>query len=386
MAKINRRTALLTLGGGSALVLGAGGLWAATRNPAKALEPWRAAQSGDWPDHRLRVFAHAILAPSPMNMQPWRIRLVGDDAASLFCDPKSLLPASDPFDRQTTIGFGAFIEIARIAAAEQGLNLDVSAFPEGPALPNLDQRPVAHIKFTTAASVKKDKLYPAIKERSTNRANYDTDAQLTSTDLDALRAQAVPGTEIDATASRDRVSLLRTICIDALVAEAATDAIWDQQISHTRIGRKEIEAQPDGIDIAGPGPELFQSLGLLNRQMLKKRTSAAARSAINAGAEAAATAMAFAWVVTPSNSRDDQLAAGAAFVRLHLEAAARRIALHPISAPLQEIPQLASSRSAVNDAIRRSEDRKIQMFVRLGKSAEAPHSPRWPLESRLVNA
>ena len=386
MAQINRRTALYTLGGGTALILGAGGLWAATRAPAKALEPWRLAETGAWPDPRLRIFAHAILAPSPMNMQPWRIRLDGDNGATLFCDPASLLPASDPFDRQTTIGFGAFIETARIAAAEQGLRLESTPFPEGPALPNLDQRPIARLSFALDAGLKKDPLFAAIHKRTTNRGKYDTDAQLTSTDIDALRAQAVAGTGIDATASRDRVSLLRAVCTDALVAEAATDAIWAQQISHTRIGRDEIEARPDGIDIAGAGPEAAKALGLLNRQMLEKRSSAAARAAINGSVEAAATAMAFAWVVTPSNSREDQLAAGAAFVRMHLEAAARGIALHPISAPLQEVPQLASSRAALSDAIRRSGDGKIQMFVRLGKAAAASHSPRWPLEARLLQS
>jgi len=386
MAQINRRTALYTLGGGTALILGAGGLWAATRAPAKALEPWRLAETGAWPDPRLRIFAHAILAPSPMNMQPWRIRLDGADGATLFCDPNSLLPASDPFDRQSTIGFGAFIEVARIAAAEQGLHVDVAAFPEGPALPNLDQRPIARLNFTTNVSVAKDKLYSAIRKRSTNRAKYDTDAQLSSTELDALRAQAVAGTEIDATASRDRVSELRTVCIDALAAEAATDAIWAQQISHTRIGRKEIETQPDGIDIAGPGPEAAQALGLLSRAMLEKRPSAAGRAAIHAAIEAAGTSMAFAWVTTPANSREDQLAAGAAYVRMHLEAAARGIALQPISAPLQEVPQLASSRTALSDAIRRSDDAKIQMFVRMGKAPAAAHAPRWPLDARLVKA
>lgn len=386
MAQINRRTALYTLGGGTALILGAGGLWAATRAPAKALEPWRLAETGNWPDPRLRAFAHAILAPSPMNMQPWRIRLDGDHGATLFCAPASLLPASDPFDRQTTIGFGAFIETARIAAAEQGQRLNVTPFPEGPALPNLDQRPIARLSFALDAGIKKDPLFAAIQKRVTNRGQYDTDVQLTSTELDALRGQAVAGTEIDATASRDRVSLLRAVCTDALVAEAATDAIWAQQISHTRIGRKEIEAHPDGIDIAGAGPEAAKALGFLNRQMLEKRSSAAGRAAISSSVEAAATAMAFAWVVTPSNSREDQLAAGAAFVRMHLEAAARGIALHPISAPLQELPQLASSRGALGDAIRRSDDRKIHMFVRLGKAAAAQHSPRWPLEARLLQS
>ena len=50
------------------------------------LLPWSAA-GADHADPRIAAMAWAVLAPSAHNRQPWALRLVGEDAALLFCDP-----------------------------------------------------------------------------------------------------------------------------------------------------------------------------------------------------------------------------------------------------------------------------------------------------------
>jgi hypothetical protein len=64
--------------------------------------------------------AFAILAPSVSNLQPWLVELPRDDMLVLRCDLKCRLPDSDPGDRMTTISLGGFLELLRMAAAEQG--------------------------------------------------------------------------------------------------------------------------------------------------------------------------------------------------------------------------------------------------------------------------
>src|SRR4249920_3795682 len=101
---VERRTVLLGIGGGAALVA-AGGTWRVLRKPDRALGPWRTL---DQPvaDVRLDAFRHAILAPNPHNRQPWLIRLEGPDAALISCNLAKRLEETDPFDRQIVIGFG----------------------------------------------------------------------------------------------------------------------------------------------------------------------------------------------------------------------------------------------------------------------------------------
>ena len=46
----------------------------------------------------------------------------------LFCDLDRRLPVTDPQDRQITIGLGAFLELMRMAAAQDGLRADIALF------------------------------------------------------------------------------------------------------------------------------------------------------------------------------------------------------------------------------------------------------------------
>ncbi|PMZ06282.1 twin-arginine translocation pathway signal protein, partial [Pseudomonas sp. FW306-02-H06C] len=69
----------------------------------------------------------------------------------LRLDPERLLPDTDPFGRQILIGSGAFLELLRMAAAEQGLAADISLFPEGQPQPKLDRRPFATIALAPVA-------------------------------------------------------------------------------------------------------------------------------------------------------------------------------------------------------------------------------------------
>ena len=118
---MSRRTFIKAVGGTGLALVGVGGTFAATRTPQRALLPWEELDNAPPADVRLDAFRHAILAPNPHNRQPWLIRLAGLDQAVIFCDLDRRLPQTDPFDRQILIGFGCFLEIARIAAARAWL-------------------------------------------------------------------------------------------------------------------------------------------------------------------------------------------------------------------------------------------------------------------------
>ena len=160
--------------GGTGLALvGAGGVFAATRTPNRALLPWEQLDGAPPADVRLDAFRHAILAPNPHNRQPWLIQLAGQDRAVIFCDLDRRLPQTDPFDRQILIGFGCFLEIARsrrptaASYGDRAVSGRVSA-------ERLDRRPIASLRFAASGTVTKDPLFAAIPNRRSNKQPFDT--------------------------------------------------------------------------------------------------------------------------------------------------------------------------------------------------------------------
>ena len=124
-----RRNVLVLIGGGVVVAAASGAGFVALSGPStEAREPWR--RAGQYDEFRRRALSYALLAPNPHNRQPWKVRLEGEDALTLFCDLERRLPVTDPYDRQITIGCGAFLELLSIAAAQEGYRAEITPFPE----------------------------------------------------------------------------------------------------------------------------------------------------------------------------------------------------------------------------------------------------------------
>ncbi|MGB8649561.1 MAG: nitroreductase family protein [Mycobacteriales bacterium] len=83
--------------------------------------------------------AHAELAPSEHNVQPWRfVARLQDDTASvdLMLDERRRLPVVDPEDREAVLSCGAALLNLRLALAMAGSGADVELLPE-PTEPEL---------------------------------------------------------------------------------------------------------------------------------------------------------------------------------------------------------------------------------------------------------
>lgn len=186
----NRRAFLKILGGGF-IAAAAIGTWSLSRDPAAARASWATAGQMIGEDPRTRWLSWAILAPNPHNRQPWIVDLSEPDEITLFVDLDRRLPDTDPFDRQITIGLGAFLELARMAAAEDGVALAVEAFPQGFEKTSLDLRPVARMNIARGAAMA-DPLFTYAGLRRTNRTSFDLSREVSLTDLEAIAAEAMP--------------------------------------------------------------------------------------------------------------------------------------------------------------------------------------------------
>jgi nitroreductase len=383
---LSRRMVLQAAGGAGLPFVGIGGSFAVSRTPEKALQPWRAIDGPATGDIRLDALRYAILAPNPHNRQPWQIALSGTDVATLFCDLDRRLAETDPGDRQTTIGFGCFIELARIAAAERGVRMEVTWFPDGEPTDRLDRRPIAGLRFVSDPMTATDALFPFIRLRRSNKAPFDLSRPVAPEVLAGLAGQQAFGAQIVTSGEPGLVAALRGLTWSAFSIEAATRRTWLESVNLTRIGKSEIEAHPDGIAVGGPVLDALAVTGLLSRRQMARTDSMAYRSGLDLIRSAMAATPAYGWIITDGNSRRDQLAAGRAYVRMNLAATRAGLGFHPNSQSLQEYPEMADTVRDLHDLLGVGSGRRVQMLVRLGYGAPAPATPRWPLATHLVTA
>jgi hypothetical protein len=71
-----------------------------------------------------KLLETARYAPSPHNVQPWRLRILSDEAAELLIEKRRTLPKEDPTGSFIILSMGVFIEALAIVAVNSSLKLD----------------------------------------------------------------------------------------------------------------------------------------------------------------------------------------------------------------------------------------------------------------------
>jgi nitroreductase len=372
----SRRSIVIGASGTLALVC-AGLGWRVTRKPRTATRPWTFDPT-PLPDIRLDALRYAILAPNPHNRQPWMIRMVGDDIVDLSVDLDKRLPETDPFDRQIMIGFGTFIELARIAAAERGVRIEMTPFPDGEPQPRVDARPIARLRFVRDPKTPRDPLFAAILLRRSNKSVYDMSRSVSPAQL--ARVADADG----ATADPKQIAVMRETILAAVRTEYATPTKHKESVDLIRIGHAEVDANPDGVDLSGPLIETGALVGAVNRESLADPSSSAYAQGRDGLNESYGSIPALVWITTPGNTRADQLEAGRRYVRANLRATALGLAMHPMSQSLQEYAEVAAQFAAIHRQCGAPDGARVQMLARIGYAAPTDPAPRRPLESHMI--
>lgn len=374
---LTRRKTLALIGGGVVLAATATTM-TLTKAPEKALAPWAAA--GQYDDPRMRALSWAILAPNPHNRQPWIADLGTPDEITLYVDTNRLLPHTDPFNRQITIGLGCFLETLRMAAAEEGRGTQISLFPEGEDPQALDQRPVARIRF--AGSADPDPLFAHVLARRSNKEPYDITRAVPDQALTQLNS-SVRHSRIASSNAPDHVADMRQLSHNALRIEVETPHTYKESVDLFRIGRREVDANPDGIDFTGPLFEAMHRTGLMTREAALDTSSMMFSEGLKAVLANTDTAMAHVWIATQGNSRSDQIRAGYDWMRLNLATTALGLSIQPLSQALQEYPEMAELYAEIHERLAQPGE-TVQMFARLGYGPDVPPSPRWGVGAKTT--
>ncbi|MEO1027928.1 MAG: twin-arginine translocation pathway signal protein [Pseudomonadota bacterium] len=369
----------LVSGGAVLAAAGVGGFIAANQPSQAARTPWH--EAGQYDEYRRRALSYALLAPNPHNLQPWQVRLDGEDSLTLFADPARKLPATDPYDRQITIGCGAFLELLLIAAAEDGYRADITPFPDGEDKTTLGERPVARVAFTVGGA-DPDPLFAHVLNRRSNKETYlprnvDPDAL-----LELTKSAQVYGVSAGSCGDNGTAERLRDLTWRAHQVEVMTPYTNQESVDLMRIGAKEVAASPDGIELEGPMVAAGALLSMVTKTQLADQSSDGFKQGLAMYREKAMSARAFAWLSNDGDTRTEELNAGRAYLRFNLKATELGLAIHPWSQALQEYREMATLYEEVHDLI--GKGKRLQMLVRVGHAPDIIPTPRRGLSAHLV--
>lgn len=357
--------------------------------PADAIAAWKG--PGSEPDVRRWILGYAILAPHSHNLQSWLVDLRAPDEIVLRCDLDRLLPETDPFSRQIMMSHGTFLEVLDIAARERGLKAEIALFPEGPFGPEkIDRRPVARIRLTADASVRRDPLFAQILNRRTNRSLYDPGRPVPPEAWQAMAQSVRPNPLRFGFVGPDRPEVLqrhRAIANEAWRIELTTPRTVMESYKVLRVGAAEIEAHPDGLFVLDALPVMMSRLGLFDRSKPPAADDYATTSQIKDFSRKLDSTPGFLWMATEDNDRVTQVNAGRAYVRVQLAATAFGVSLQPLQQALQEYPEQAAPHAAIRSLLGAARPAQtVQMWARAGFAPPIGPAPRRGVDAQLVRA
>ena len=383
---LSRRRFIALAGGGVVLAAAPLAGWAASY-PAAAVQAWQPAS--EHTEIRRWMLAHGLLAPNPHNRQPWVADLRREGEVTLVCDGERLLPETDPFGRQILIGCGAFIELAVIAAAERGYRVRVEPFPAGEPGPRElpGNRAVARLMVERDTTLAKDTLFAQIRRRHTNKSAFDNTRMVPAPVWAALQRGATDnGLHAGAITEPGPMAQVRQLSRQSYETECITDRTWLESARLMRIGPDEIVKNRDGISLMGNAPRPPSAVGMPDRFEVPRRGTPGYQRVMARWA-AFETGSGYLWVASKGNSRSQQLAAGRAYVRAHLQATAAGVDLHPLSQALQEFVEVKPQYDALHRLLGFDPaTNTVQILARVGFGATAAGpSPRRELD-QLIRA
>lgn len=392
--KLSRRSILM---GGAGIAIGLGAVSACAdaeemqnSRAAVAYEPWRSWKS-DGAEGPRGLVRSAILAANAHDTQPWRF-CAGADRIDILADHARNLGAMDAMRREMHISLGCALENAVIAARAAGYAAEVRVNPGAIDAAASGAQPVASLRLAPGVH-EVSPLLAAIPHRHTNRFPYDRDRKVDADVIGKLTRVAEPPDSVrlvilDDAARRQAFSEATIAATRAIIADATMIRDSDAWF---RGSDAEIAAHRDGPTLEAAGLSSFTMLLARLIPVSPERSHAAWLDQTKD--TQLATAAAFGLIaVRDLYDREQALAAGRLWQRLHLQATLMGLAMQPLNQlpervdrELQQGQPAATAKvlaSLTGDAAW-----KATFCFRLGwPTREAPASPRQGVDEVMMAA
>lgn len=333
-------------------------------------------------DIRMQVLAYAILCPNPHNKQPWIIRLTGPMSFDLYVDRERLLPQTDPVHRQIHIGQGTFLETLSIAATGLGYRAVIDYFPHGIySSTEVVDKPVASIQLAKSTATETDPLFNYLLVRHSNKREYDG-YRLTKAEIATLQKVHDAYSDFALTfqdTPAAKASLVKTLT-EAMQIEVSNRERDMETIEMFRFNDDEVRQHRDGFGVAQAGltgpTKFIAETFFLNRKKVEKDPTDFGNQAVDMTRKVAQSTNTFAWILTPSNTRLDQVKVGRDYCRMNLQTAMMGLAQHPMSQVLQEYDDMLDLQNSFKESFNIDSNDTVQMLFRLGRAESVQHGPR----------
>jgi len=208
-------------------------------------------------DHTLwrTLLEPALRAPSPHNVQPWRIRLVNEREAQLWIEKRRTLPKEDVHGSFIVLTMGLFVETLRQIAAHHHLRVaELFAHElDWYAAEHLESLADERFPFATLRLADDGEAAPAfaletIAERRTSRLRYRAEPVA---DADVARLAALAeawGHRFAATHDPERIERVLAWNVEAVFADLAHAPYREELAGWLRYSRAASERHRDGLD------------------------------------------------------------------------------------------------------------------------------------------
>lgn len=321
----------------------------------------------------------ASWAPSPHNTQPWLVHPLSDTEAELYVPAERTLPYTDANGAFMTCALGIYVEALDVAAADDGLAVDVE-----PLFPKLgaesEQQPLfARLRLAPRRGPARYAV-ELLERRRTARGAYDgrpADAHV----LSALRAVAdEAGHEAQFTSDRELVGWVVGLNADTLFFDLDDDPTRAEIGRWIRTSESDARRTGDGFSPAAlgfPGPlvSLFFFRHRLCRsppvrRLVRRFFLWTTRGTATVG-----------WLRGPWATPQDWFAAGRMFMRFWLELTQHGLYVQPFGSVItnERAHSLMAAKLGVDEGTG-----EVWLLLRIGYCPTPPRSLRRPTTEVLI--